>query len=135
MAGGLIDEPKAWKSEIDPDDSSKVIQKLRVFLDTITAEFNPSGLKNAGRHSEVTVNDSSWTALPSTALSDRNAIAIQNNSTTSNVKINYVNSIGTYTGMTIRKNGGERQYDIKDTITLYAKAETGNVTLDIEELS
>ena len=133
--GTLVDDPKAWKSGIDPDDASKVVQKLRVFLDTIQAEFNPSGLKNAGRHTQVTVNDSAWTALPSTPLSDRNAMAIQNNSTTSNVKINYGNAISGYVGMTIRKNGGERQYDIKDTIVLYAKAESGTVTLDIEELS
>lgn len=132
---GMIDDFKAWVTEVDPNDSSKSIQKLRVFLDNFTAEFSPSGLKNEGRHSEITVNDSSWTALPSSALGDRNAMAIQNNSTVSNVKVNYDNTVPTYTGMTIRKNGGERQYDIKETIVIYAKAETGTVTLDIEELS
>lgn len=135
MAGGLIDEPKAWKTEPDPDNAGEAIQKLRVFLDTITANFEPSGLKNAGRHQEITVNNTSWTALPSTALTDRNAIAIQNNNPTTNVKINYANDIVGYVGMTLRKNGGERQYDIKETITLYAKSESGSVTLDVEELS
>lgn len=130
----LIDDHKAWKSEVDPEDSSKVIQKLRVFLDSIVAEYQPSGLQNAGRHTVVTVNASTWTPLPANALSDRNAIAVQNNTAT-NVKLNYSNAISGYVGMTIRKNGGERQYDIKDTIILYAKSESGTVNLDVEEIS
>jgi len=131
MSGGLIDERQAWVLDTE---AGKQIQKLRVFLDNFVAEFVPSGLKNAGRHTSVDINASSWTALPLVALTDRNAIAIQNNSAVE-VKINYDNSIATYSGMTIRKNGGERQYDIKDTIIIYAKCKSGTATLDVEELS
>lgn len=38
MAGGLIDEPRAWKPEPDPKDPSKSIQLLRVF----NGELRPS---------------------------------------------------------------------------------------------
>lgn len=129
-----IDDPKAWKVEPDPENLGQAVQKLRVFLDTITAEFFPSGLKNAGKFTEVEINSSTWTALPATPLTDRNAMAIQNNSNT-NVKVNYDNSVSGYEGMTISKRGGERQYDIKDSIVIYAKSESGTVTLDVEELS
>lgn len=134
MSGwGLINDAAAWKTGDFED--GEAVSKLRVFLDNFVAEFVPSGLKNAGRHTEVTVNDSSWTALPATPLTDRNAIAIQNNNKF-NIKINYSNSVTGYVGMTIRGNGGERQYDIKDTIVIYAKAESGKSgTIDVEELS
>ena len=102
----------------------------------IEGEFEsvPSGLRNGGRHTIVSVNNTSWTALPASALTDRNAIAIQNNSD-QDVKVNYDNTVAGYEGMTIRSRGGERQYDIKDTIVIYAKSKTGTVNLDIEELS
>jgi len=95
-------------------------------------DFSISGLKNSGRHTLVTINDSSWTPIPATPLTDRNAIAIQNNSAV-DVKINHTTSVG-YQGMTI-KPGAERSYDIKDTIVLYARSLSGNVDLDVEELS
>lgn len=95
----------------------------------------PSGLRNAGRHTEVTVIDTGWTALPATPLSDRNAISIQNN-TNFDIKINYDNSVIGYFGMTIR-SGEERSYDIKDTIVIYGRVENGagSAVIDIEELS
>ena len=94
--------------------------------------FTISGLQTAGRHQLVSINDSGWTALPATALADRNAISIQNN-TGVDVKINYTTSVG-YVGMLIKPNG-ERSYDIKETIILYARSATGTVSLDVEELS
>lgn len=100
-----------------------------------SGEFATSGLKTSGIHTKVLVNSTSWTALPSNPLLDRNAIAIQNNDESINVKVNYDNTVSGFEGMTIRKNGGERQYDIKDTIIIYAKAESGSVHLDVEELS
>lgn len=95
----------------------------------------PSGLRNGGRHSEVSIDDNGFTALPATPLTNRNAIAIQNN-TAFDVKLNYSDSIGTYTGILLRP-GSERQYDIKDTINLYARAEpgSGTILLDVEEIS
>ena len=47
----------------------------------------------------MTLNSSSWTALPSTPLTDRNAIAVQNESGI-NIKLNYDNNVVGYVGMT-----------------------------------
>lgn len=99
----------------------------------VDGSFSPSGLKNSGLHTEVSINDSTWVALPSTALTDRNAIAVQNN-TNVVVYINHSNSATIQTGMRIQP-GGERTYDIKDTIVIYGMSDSGNQTLDVEELS
>jgi hypothetical protein len=98
-------------------------------------DANPSGLRNGGKVTEVTINDITWTALPSTALTDRNAMSIINRSGVE-VKVNYDNSVAGYVGVPINNND-ERYYDIKDTIVIYAKATTGagSVTLIIEEIS
>jgi hypothetical protein len=93
----------------------------------------PSGLKTAGLITEVTVTSAAWVELPTTPLANRNAISIQNPSGT-NIKINYDNSIVTYTGIIIA-SGSERFYDITDQIPIYAKAESGSVTIVVEELS
>ena len=98
----------------------------------IEGEFSASGLQNAGRHTEITLNDTGWTELPTTPLTDRNAIAIQNNSNV-DIKVNFTTSVG-YVGMTI-KPGAERTYDIKDTILVYGRALSGTPVIDIEELS
>jgi hypothetical protein len=105
-----------------------------VFLDTITTEFSPSGLRNQGLHSIVSVNDATWVPLPAAPLSDRNAIAIQNN-TGFEMKINYVDNVG-YVGMSIPPSG-ERTYDIKDSIIIYGRMTSGAgaQSIDVEELS
>lgn len=101
---------------------------------SVEGSFAPSGLKNGGAVTEVTLNDSTWTALPGTSLTDRNAIAIQNLSG-NEIKINYDNGVSGYVGMTI-PDGGERQYDLTDAITIYGKAESGATpTITVEELS
>ncbi len=105
------------------------------FTGSITGEVSTSGLKNAGRVTEVEINDATWTALPTTPLTDRNAMSIQNPSGVE-IKLNYSNAIVGYVGMPMRENA-ERFYDIKGTIVIYAKSApgTGTVTLNIEELS
>lgn len=97
-------------------------------------EFTFSGLKTGGKITEVTLNDSSWISLPVTALSGRNAIAIQNYSP-SDIKLNYDNGEAGYIGVTVPA-GGERQYDITDGIVIYGKSESGTTpTVTIEELA
>lgn len=96
-------------------------------------EAKRSGLSIAGKITEVTLNTATWTALPATPLSNRNAITIQNPSGTE-VKINFDNTVGTYTGIIIA-DGSERFYDITDSIIIYAKAQTGTPTVTVEELS
>lgn len=96
--------------------------------------FSPSGLRNGGLITEVTINDSSWTALPAVALSGRNAISIQNRSGFE-VKLNYTSSAG-YVGMVV-PDQYERHYDITDAISIYARAISGagSVVVIIEEIS
>lgn len=97
-------------------------------------EFTFSGLKTGGSVTEVTLNDSTWTALPAISLAARNAIAIQNVSA-NEMKINYDSGVAGYVGIVITA-GGERQYDITDGITLYGKSESGTTpTINIEELA
>jgi hypothetical protein len=97
----------------------------------VTASF--SGLRIAGRISEVELNDTTWTALPPTPLSKRNALSIQNTSGV-NIKINYNNTEVGYFGVQIA-TGLERFYDLTDEIQIYAKAQAGTPRIIIEELS
>lgn len=100
-----------------------------------TGSFTQSGLTTAGRHSEVTIDDVSWTALPAVPFPDRNAIGIQNY-TGFEIKLNFDNTVVGYVGMRV-PDSNEKYYGIKDTILVYAKAEAGSgpITIDIEELA
>lgn len=100
---------------------------------TLTGEIVPSGLKNGGRVTEVTINSAGWTALPATALTDRNAIGVQNLSG-QEIKINFDNSVSGYIGMVVA-DGSERQYDITDAIIVYARSQSGTAVVNVEEIS
>lgn len=99
----------------------------------VSGEFSPSGLKISGRVTEVVLSDTAWTALPPVPLVNRNAINIQNYSGTQ-IKLNFDPAISTYTGVVVNDQS-ERNYDIKDSIVIYAKAEIGNPVIVIEEVS
>ena len=96
------------------------------------------GLTKGGRVTKVTINDATWTALPATPLPDRNAIAVQNRSgTAARFNYDYTGPLpGNDDGMEIA-GFGERQYDITDSIILYAKVVAGGGTKDVwvEELA
>jgi hypothetical protein len=100
---------------------------------SFTGTFSPSGLQNGGLVTIVTINNTTWTAVPAIPLSNRNAISIINRSG-QEVKINYSNSVVGYVGVPIDDNS-ERFYDIKDSILLYAKSQTSSCTLIVEEIS
>jgi hypothetical protein len=102
---------------------------------TLTGNIQPSGLQNAGLVTEVVIDDTNWTPLPATALTDRNAIVVQNLSG-KEIKINYSSSVPGYVGVVV-SDGSERAYDIKDSIVLYGKVAPGlgNAVINIEELS
>lgn len=102
---------------------------------TLTGTFKPSGLTVAGRVSEVTINDTTWTALPATPLENRNAIGIQNTAGVE-IKLNYDPLTVGYVGVKMGIEG-ERYYDITDSIPIYARAKAGagSVTIIIEELA
>jgi len=95
----------------------------------------PGGLKNGGRITVVTVNDSIWTAAPAVPLSNRNAIRIQNQSAVE-IKLQYDPTVVGYVGVWIPPSC-ETYYDITDNIPIYLKCKTGFGPVDIivEELS
>lgn len=93
----------------------------------------PSGLSTAGKFSNVIINDSNWTALPAASLSNRNGMGIQNPNATQ-LKLNFDNTEPGYVGWTVNANG-ELFIDIQDTVTIYAKSQSGNITLGIMEVS
>jgi hypothetical protein len=100
----------------------------------VTGTFTPSGLRIAGKVSEVLLSTTSWTALPpSGALSNRNAINIQNYSG-DEIKLNFDPLEPGYVGIYLNDQS-ERNYDIKDSIQIYAKAKTGGAVITIEEIS
>lgn len=98
-----------------------------------TGEFKFSGLGIAGRVTIVSVDSASWTALPATPLANRNGLSIQNLSGVA-VKLGYDNLEPGYVGVVL-PDGGERFYNITDSIPIYAKSASGTVSLTIEELS
>ena len=101
---------------------------------TVTAK--PGGLTVGGLITEVVLSAVSWTALPPTALTNRNQISIQNISGIE-IKVNYDSFSALpagYTGTTIA-SGSERHYLISDSIHIFAKASSGTPTIQIEELA
>lgn len=99
----------------------------------VKGEIKTTGLTTAGAITVVTLSDASWTKLPATNLTDRNAISIQNQSLFE-MKIRY-DSSGGYIGVIIPA-GGERYYDITDDIDIYGRLESGGSgDAVVEELS
>lgn len=100
----------------------------------VTGTSRPTGLIIGGKITEVTLSDSSWTALPPVALAERNQLNIQNE-TAFNIKIRYENTEPSYKGVTIA-SGSERQYAISDSIIIFAKLEPGGSgAILVEELA
>lgn len=93
----------------------------------------PSGLNIAGRITEVTLNDTTWTALPLAPLTMRNAMRVQN-PTSIEIKINYDPLVVGYVGIVVGPSG-ENYWDITDAIMVYAKSSSGNPVVNIEEIS
>lgn len=101
---------------------------------SVTGTITPTGLKNGGRITEMTIDDSQWWPLPASALSGRNGLALQNQSTSSDLKINYDNSTAGYIGVKIPPLG-ERFWDITDAVIVYARTQSGSITVAVEEIS
>jgi len=93
----------------------------------------PSGLTTGGLISEVPLTTGAWAALPTVPLTGRNAICIQNLSGEA-ILINYVDTVGVTIGIMI-PNGGQRYYDIGDSIILYGRAVAGTPSIIIEEIA
>jgi len=106
---------------------------VRVSGANFSGTVSISGLSIAGKISTVTINSITWTALPLASLTARNGISVHNQTNTQ-MKINYDNTEPGYVGPIIN-SGGERYYDIRDTIILYGKCQAGTIDVVIEELS
>lgn len=116
-------------AEEDPNLTSKY--RIRT---TSTGTFTPSGLSIAGKLTFVELSDSAWTALPLTPLSNRNGMSIQNQSP-SEMQVNFTGTGGyTENGIKIIA-GGERYYDITDSIVIYGRLASGTAKVAVEELS
>lgn len=105
---------------------------VELTLEELTGKFSISGLNNGGLFTEVPVNSTTWVALPLTALTDRNSIGIQNQSTVE-MKLNFAQPVG-YEGWILKQNSA-KFYDIKENIIVYAKTKTGTGIIGIEEIS
>lgn len=133
MAGSLIDEPKAWKTEEDPENLGNAIQKLRVYLDSLA--ITPSGLNVALKITNTTVTTIAG-KLPLSPLSDRNSLLIVNEDTTSPILIGNadVTTSGSTKGFIIAPDS-YFSLDIKDTIEIYGVCAAGTVNVQIVEFA
>lgn len=128
--------PKALQDreyeKFDLNDAGEVVVRTTLSGE-VSGEFSPSGLRIAGKVTEVVLSDTAWTALPPVPLANRNAINIQNYSGTQ-IKLNFDPTITEYVGVVVNDQS-ERNYDIKDSILIFARSELGAPKITVEELS
>lgn len=93
----------------------------------------PSGLSTAGLITTVALSTGAWTALPASALTKRNSLAIQN-TTGDQIRLNFSAIAPAGEGWIVNPNG-EFFIDITDAISIYARAVTGTPTITVMELS
>lgn len=126
---GVWDNRTAYFDAAIPDNDNPLDGNI-----SVTGEFTPSGLRIAGRVTEVLLSTTDWTALPpGGALANRNAINIQNYSG-DEIRLNYDPTVAGFSGI-ILNDQSERALDIKDTIQLYAKARIGGSVIIVDEIS
>jgi hypothetical protein len=90
-------------------------------------------VNTSGKITAVNIDNTTWTPIPTTPLSGRKSICIQNLSG-QNIKIQYDPLTIGYVGILI-PDTMQRMYDIGANIILYAKSETGSAVIITEELS
>ena len=126
-------DDREYQKFTEDSNGETAVRTLTEIVGAIEASFAPSGLRIGGKITIMSINASTWTKIPAIPLPDRNAISIQNYSG-SEIKINYTDSVGGYVGVAI-PDKGERFYDITETIELYAKSESGVVSITVEEIA
>lgn len=96
--------------------------------------FSPTGLSTEGKDTEVDVDDTGWTLLPTSPLSGRNSIFIQNQSDVECKTTFVLGATGGYVGLIIEP-GGFYSTDITDSIVIYGRAISGSSkTLLVREI-
>ena len=99
----------------------------------LTGELVPAGVQIAGKITIVTVNQTTWTAIPSTPLADRKALHIQNQSD-EEIKYNYDDTVVGYVGIIV-PSGGSAYIDLANDIEIYVKSSASSVDIAAEEIS
>lgn len=127
---------------MSPNINDREMQKFREGANpgetevAVTGNINTvqAGLSQAGLFTEVTIDNTTWTQLPATALTNRNTLRIYN---ASNQKIYYnfqPSDLPTLIGWPIPV-GGVEDYTITDDIPVYAKSSTSSVIILVGELA
>lgn len=121
--------------EVTPGDKSEY--QLRMLG---LGSFSLTGLKTAGRITEVIVDDTGWVPLPATLdiLANTNSVEVQNNSGNGNtLLLNFVSGalIGNATIGRRVVDGGFKNYAIQPGIVIYGRMQVGTGLVTVEQLS
>lgn len=124
------------KSAIEIVPGDKAEYRIRTSSD-VTGEITPSGLKIELKTSTVTVGTTA-TAIPATALSDRNALAIHNKSSTQTLYIgpsSVTADDAASTGGWEVEPGGRIQFDVTEAVVVYGVYPTSSEAVKIMEIA
>jgi hypothetical protein len=126
------------KAAVELVANDKSEYKLRVFSEP--GDSNPpSGLQTAGRITTMNVSASAI-ALPTTALTDRNALSIRNLDSTTTLYVGFhtgvtaTDTVGTDSGWQVGPDENI-QFDITDDIVIYGIVASGTIKVQVMELS
>jgi len=88
------------------------------------------GLTGPAVYTAVTINPTTWTALPS--LANRQTISFRNN-TGETCRVNFTQPAG-FLGTQVLDNE-TKAYDIQESVIVYVKSELNTVVIDVEEIA
>lgn len=100
-----------------------------------TSTIRPTGLTVGGKITHVSLTDTTWTALPTTPLSGRNSILVQNISDNGNIILwNYDNAAPATEGARI-PDGNYKTAILTDSIIIYGRMLSGSGTACVDEVA
>lgn len=101
-------------------------------MDKIIKQKTVGSINGSVLYTKLPIDNTSWTKVITTALPRRAVLSIQNN-TGQLVKLRH-DSIAGFDGIFLQ-DGQERNYDADENFTIYAKSQTSNCVLDIEQIA
>lgn len=99
----------------------------------VTGTFSLTGLSIAGRFTPVELTNTEWRPLPVTPLANRNNMTVINEGNVI-VRLNF-NTLAPFEGRPVFPNGGKETFDIRGTIPIYGRTESGTFYVGVEELA
>ena len=129
--------PSAAKIQTGSTVSGDKVAADTVVLNTVDGDVAIKGLSEAAQVSRITLTNTQWTRLPTTALTDRRTIMIQNQSGNgSTILLNFTNTAAANLGFKVL-DGGHREILLSSSIIIYGRIlAPGNVgTALVEELA